>query len=293
MKRTVLAGLAALYTLAVLASAAPAVAMMVAPAPIPQRVATADVVVVGKVTGFADKSVSAPRFPGDTVQAEYQVALVKVEDALLGTRGMKEIRVGFIPPPAPVPDARPVRPPIRRFPSVNLTLNQEVCLFLTRHPAADFYTAPAYYHVLNKTGNANFARELGEVKRCAKLLADPKAGLDSKDKDECFLTAAMLITRYRTPNLSRAGLPKTEPVDAAQSKRILEALAEADWAVRNPRQAQMAPQNLFFRLGLKPADGWTQPRDYRETPAAAKKWLQDHAGTYRVQRYVAEKPDQK
>jgi hypothetical protein len=286
MKRTLRAGLTALPTLAVLTAAVPAQAMLVAPAPIPQRVATADVVIVGKVTGFGDRTVSALPFPGATVKAEYQVALVKVQQALLGAKGMKEIRVGFMPPPPPGPGGRL---PIRRYPAANLTLNQEACLFLTRHPAADFYTAPAYYDVISKTGNANFPRDLDEVKRCARLLADPKAGLESKDKDERFLTAAMLITRYRTPRPSRAGPPKTEPVDAAQSQRIFEALAGADWTVRNPRPAQMTPQSVFFRLGLKPADGWTQPRDYRETSEAARKWLKEHAGTYRIQRFVAEK----
>src|SRR6516162_2722914 len=70
MQRTLLAGLLGLTFLAV-----PAWAMMIAPPVISQRVAAADAIVVGKVTGFADKSVTAVRYPGGTDKVNYQIAL--------------------------------------------------------------------------------------------------------------------------------------------------------------------------------------------------------------------------
>src|SRR4051812_14947510 len=101
MKRTVVPGLAGLACLTLMAPPALARAMMIAPAPIAQRVATSDLVVVGKVTSIEEKAVKAARFPGAGDTAEYRIALVKVEDAILGARGITHIRVGFLPPPPP------------------------------------------------------------------------------------------------------------------------------------------------------------------------------------------------
>jgi hypothetical protein len=300
MRRTMLTGLASLSCLALVVSAVTAQAkMMIAPAPIAQRVATADAVVVGKVTGFGDKTVSAPQFPGAKNKVEYQIAIVKVQTDLAGAKGVKEIRVGFIPPMAPPPGGPVgpggpvIRPGILRYPQVNLTLNQEACLFLTRHPSEDFYTLPAYFDVISKQGNPNFNKEVAEATRAAKLLADPKAGLEAENKDDRLLTAGMLISRYRTPKPSAGGRPKTEPIDAEQSKQILHVLADADWAARPAPGIgafQMTPQNLFSRLGLDPKE-WDQPKDARQIPAAAKKWLKEHADTYRIERFVAARDD--
>jgi len=43
---------------------------------------------------------------------------------------------------------------------------------------------------------------------------------------------------------------------------------------------------MFFQLGLTPADGWTQPRNFAEIQEAAKKWLKENAGKYKMKRYV-------
>jgi hypothetical protein len=269
-------------------------AMMIAPAPIPQRVATADLVVVGKVTGFADKAVTAPRFPGDTEKAQYQIAIVKVTDGLYGAKDVKEIRVGFIPPPPPgpgpgAPPGGPIRIGPRRYPQVQLTIGQEACMFLTKHPDGDFYTAPAYFSVIDKK-TPDFEAAVDEVKKCAKLLADPKAGLESKKADEKLLTAALLLYRYRMPRGLGGPAPKTEPIDADESKAILKTLAEADWTPRPGVGGrfgfQMTPQGLFYQLGLTDKDGWKPPMDFNKFPAEAKKWLNDNADKYRIQRFV-------
>jgi hypothetical protein len=285
MQRTVLAGLLGLCAAAVVIPVARGQAMLPAPPPISQRVAAADAVIVGKVTGFADRAVSAVRFPGGTDKVNYQIALVKVEEALLGAKDAKVVRVGSLPPAAPAPPT-PGRPPIRRYPQANLTLNQEACLFLTKHPAGDFYVLPAYHDAINKAGNRAFDKEVAEARHCAKLLADPKAGLASPNKDDRALTAVMLVTRYRTPRYYAGKPPKEEPIPAAQSKAILRALAGADWTIRNPRQAQGSPQAVFNRLGLTEKDGWVPPRDAGRYAETAKQWLKAHADTYRIRRFV-------
>src|SRR5262249_46662996 len=124
MKRLLSLSMVGLAYLAVMAT--PAWALMIAAPALPARVATADVSVVGKVTGLGPKLVAADMFKGDTGQM--QIAIVKVEETLVG-KGVKEIKVGFFPPPA----VRPGGPIIIRSSggrSPQLMVGQEAALFL-------------------------------------------------------------------------------------------------------------------------------------------------------------------
>lgn len=271
---------------------------MIAPSPIPQRVATADLVVVGKVVSIEGKAIKAPRFPGDKDKGEYQIAIVKIEDAIYGGKGLTHVRVGFIPPAAPLAQGVQVDGgggvrlilPIQsgRASVVVLQKDQEVCLFLKNHFDAEFFTAPMYFDAIYKANNPNFAKEVAEAKRCGKLLDDPMAGLKSEKPQDRFVTAVMLLARYRMPRPYMV-TKKTEPIDAAQSKLILEALAGADWTQQPGRFDQMGPQQIFSWLGLTPKDGWNQPKDFRQVTDAAKKWLAANKDTYRIQKLVLEK----
>jgi hypothetical protein len=288
MKYRRAASLAALSAAFLLTGTLSAKAMMIAPAPIAQRVATADCVVIGTVTSLEAKTVKAPRFQGDKDMAEYTVAVVKIEKGYLGAKELTHIRVGFIPPPVnpmnPGPGIGPIRRPI---PQVNLVKDQQVCLFLSRHAqGGDFYVAPMYYDFIDPK-NANFAKDKEEIEKAAKLLANPMAGLESKNATERFDTAALLVVKYRMPKI---GTPATkqEPIDAKESKLILEAIAGADWTIQPMMPFALTPQTVFFRLGLTDKEGWKQPMDFKQMPDAAKKWLKDNADTYRLQRFVAE-----
>lgn len=295
MKQLLWAGVAGLSCLALMAAPAFARAMMIAPPPLPQCAALSDAIVVGKVTAFGDKLVSVkPPNGGDKV--DYQIAIVQISDPITGVKDAKEIKVGFIPPLPPMPPNPGPGPVLirKRYPQFNLTLDQEACLFLVKHPTEDFYIGQNYYDVINKANNADFDKNIDEIKHSVKLLADPAAGLKSRSADDRFLTAALLVMRYRTP---RAGETKTAPIDAAESKQILQALADADWSPPKPMPGvgfvgfQMTPQAIFFRLNLTPADGWMQPRDAKEIPDAAKQWLKDNVEKYRIERFVADKKD--
>jgi hypothetical protein len=245
------------------------------------RVALADCIIVGKVTSIEEKPVDAPAAPGAKDKVPYTVAVVKVDDAILGAKGLTHVRVGFQPPGegrfAPF-----------RF---QLAKDQEVCLVLQSHFDAPFYTATYRYDAIDKKTSAEaYDKQVADLKKYVKLLADPKAGLTSKVAQERLETAAMLVAKYRTPRPS-ATPPKTEAVDAETSKLILTALAEADWMNRNPVDYRMTPLSLFQQLGLTEKDGWTAPKDFNALPDAAKKWLTENAGTYRVQKFVVEKKD--
>jgi hypothetical protein len=271
---------------------APAQAMRIAPAALPQRLATADMVVIGKVIGFEDKTVEASRFPNDMEKGRYMVAIVKIDEVVLGNKALKEVRVGFIPPVVTPPNPQPgpiVRPGIRRAPQVNLLKDMEACFILSKNADGGFYYAPIFEDVIQKKDNANFDKDAADARHCAKLLANTKAGLEAKDPQDRFLTAGMLIVRYRTaPATNNPQALKQEPIDAAQSKAILKALASADWTTPNPPLFRFTPQLVFGRLGLTDKDGWKPPQDYKQFPEEVKKWLDANADTYRIQRYVTE-----
>jgi hypothetical protein len=291
MKVALKAGLKGFALMAALAVAVPAYAIMPAPQPIPLRVAHADVIVSGKVTKIEDKTISTTSYPGVKDKFDYQIAVVKVSDAILNAKGMKEIRVGFIPPPPP---ANPGggRPIVigPRFRGVTFTEDEEGCLMLTKHHECDFYIlADHYYGAIKKANNTNYEKEVEETKKAAKLLADPMASLKSKDADERFQTAAMLIECYRTPKPS-ATPPNQEPIDAAESKLILEALRDADWTQPKPMPGRfmiMTPINSFSRLQLTKEDKWVQPLNENKIQEAVQAWLKDNAGTYRIKKFVA------
>jgi hypothetical protein len=305
MQRTTWAVGMTLLCLGVATSPTPAKAMAVMPSPLPLRVAAAECVVVGKVSGFADRTVSAERFPGDKDKGNYQIAIVKVETNLHGLKkDVKEIKVGFIPP-APGGPGRPggpIRPgfrPGRGMPV--LTLNQEACLFLTRHHKGDFYILSTLAPVINKQGNTNFDKDVDQVKHCFKLLADPKGGLKAENKADRLLTANMLMTQFSAPKPS-TGKRTMKPIDPELSKQILLVLADADWEARPAGLGgfMLTPRAIFgrFQSQLTEKDGWKPPKTPQEAQEFnkhfnenAKKWCKENADKYVIKRVVFEKEE--
>jgi hypothetical protein len=277
--------LVCLLALTVSLSAAPVNAGPAPPLPaLPLRVASADRIIVGTVVSVEEKPVLAFPNPSARVKAEYQVAVVKVDDPLLNAAGLTHVRVGYLPGQG----ARTGRPQ-----GINLTKDQEVCLLLTPHFEANFHTWTNYYDVLDKKSTPDYDKVVAEVKRLGKLLGEPKAGLTSKAAADRYTTAAMLIVQYRR---EKPGVPgrKEEAIDAELSKLILDALGEVDWRKPDGQAGWVYPLALFQMLGLTAKDGWKKPsNDLAELQDAAKKWCKENAGTYRLKRLVYEKTDKK
>jgi hypothetical protein len=258
--------------------------------PLPERVALASCIVTGKVTEIEEKKVSAHQFPGVKEKVDYTIAVVEIKDGLLGAKGVTHVKVGFVEPKAAPggPDAGPIRRPPIRFQPVILAKNQEGCFLVTPHFEETFYTVPAAEYVLNKQDNPNYDKEVDTVKQCAKLLADPDAGLKSKDTGDRFLTAALLVIRYRTPTGAN---PKEEKVDAAQSKLILQGLADGDWS-KGFSATDLTPMMVFPRLGLTDKDNWKPVafQNYeKDFPEYAKKWIKENGENYVMKRFVEKK----
>ncbi|HEV2950425.1 MAG TPA: hypothetical protein VGX70_23800 [Gemmataceae bacterium] len=303
MRRMILSGLAVLATATMIRAQAPPAAapepvqakrvMMIAPAPIFERVGRAEAVVTGKVTSIEEKSVMAPVILGAKEKMEYLVAVVKIDDPIQGAKGLTHIKVGFLAPQAPAPGGV-IRPGLGRG-QAKLEKDEEVLLFLTPHNSGEFQVMEAYFDVVDKKADT-YEKDLEAAKKYAKLLAEPEKGLKSKDTIERLTTAAMLIAKYRSPRPS-AKEPKEEPIDGGTSKLILNALADADWTPAKPGglavNNQLMPLNLFFRLNLTDKDGWKPPMDGNKFAEAAQQWIKDNKDKYVLKRFVVEKDEKK
>jgi hypothetical protein len=243
--------------------------------PLPNRVANAEIIVVGKVMAFEDKTQMAASFPGAKNKTEYKIAVLTISDALLVPKGLKTIRLGFVPNQPGV---------VISPPPFQATIGMEGCFFLTKHGEADFLVPSGQLSFIDKK-NANFDKDLALIKRCVKILEDPNTSLKAKNAEDRFLAAAMLLTQYRTRKSPNA---KSEPIEAEHSKLILEALASADWTPTNDLM-QLSPLAVLHRLPLTKKDAWVPPTDAKAYAAYARQWLRDHASTYRIHKFVADK----
>jgi hypothetical protein len=245
-----------------------------------ERVAKADAVVLGKVESIEDKTVKAQSPFG--AEVEYAIAVVKVAKGISGVEGLTHVKVAFPLAQNPGGKIRPGRPVPPK-----LEKDQEVCLLLTKHPTESFFILTNANQVLDKQSEI-FEKEFDQIKAMARLMENPDGSLKSKDADERFHTAAMLIVRYRTPVGPN---PKTEAIDAEQSKAILGVLAESDLKKRFQDLQNWDALSIFYRLGLTEKDGWKFPENANEQKIndAVKAWLKDNAGSYRIKRFVYEK----
>jgi hypothetical protein len=282
------------FTSTALADAPPTEKSVVIAFPLTERVATAPCVVVGKITEIEDKKVAARRSRGAEEKDPFTIAVVEINEGLIGAKGVTHMRVGFLEPkPASAPEeGAPAGWARERYIQqrkvVVLTKGQEGIFMLTPHFEETFYTISRPEYVINKQDNPNYDKERETVRRAAKLLADPDASLRSKDAGDRFLTAAMLVVRYRTITSDNA---KEEEIDGAQSKLILLGLAEGDWS-KDFSPTDLTPIMVLDRLGLTEKDNWkpspsqNPAKDFSEH---AKKWIKENADTYRIKRFIEKK----
>jgi hypothetical protein len=252
-------------------------ALVVAPPPpLSDRLAAADVVVVGKIIRLEDGETTILPYKNSPKKTTYRIAVLKVTEAIKGAKGNESLRLAFVAGAR----GKGIRPKGPVF-GMSFKVGQDGLFYLTRHFQEPFYLTPRYYDFVSSQ-NANFRQDMDLVRFARKQGSNVVAGLESKDRQERFYAAALLIQRYRT---FRGGSGKTEKVDARESRLILNALADADWDM----DGQMTPWTIFLQLGLKSEDGWEfrprviPPGGY---PKAAQNWLREHAATYRIQRIV-------
>ncbi|MFL5242934.1 MAG: hypothetical protein ACJ8FY_12565 [Gemmataceae bacterium] len=282
MQRLAQGALAAFLGLLLMAAPSPALKRVMPAAPsIPSRVAMAETIILGKVTRIEGQSVMVAETPGSKDKKEYFVAIVHVEESLKGADGLTDVKVGF---PAQETGGFLTRGEGFVCHVLQLCEDQEVGLFLKPHSSGEFLVAAGYYASIEKK-NPDFEKSWQRAKQCTKLLADPLKGLQSSDREERFLCAALLILQYRNQQTTTNGQPKEQPIDAKESQLILQALAEANWEKPGEDLGHdMRPDSLFARLNLTQKDGWNQ----QITADAAKNWLKENAAKYRVKKLLAD-----
>jgi hypothetical protein len=304
MNRLSCLGVAGLACTILLTAVAPAKALRIAvPVSNPtQQAMTSEVIIVGKVTEVEKEMAQATQFPGQPEKVSYHIGVIKINEGLLGAKGLTTIRVGFLPVPkfdGPVgtPRGPATRPIGRPFPAQQATLSagQEGCFFLNKHYDGDFYVMQQFSLPLDKKV-ADFDKQLEAVKKVLKTIEDPMSGLKAKDVADRQMAAHVMIQKYRQypPNATKQ--PKQEDISAEQSKLILLIMSEMEWNKFDPKTGVSLP-NMFGMLGIQqgqngfspPQPQPNQPFDPNSYGQYVQKWLKDNAGKYRIQKWVASK----
>ncbi len=278
------------------ASPANSKALLIAPARPGQLTAQADVVFLGKVTEIEKDTVEALPYAGAAKDQKmtYKIAVVTIDESIIGGKGLTQFRVGFpdipgasTPTPAPLPAGRPVignriRP--GRAPAT-LKAGEEGCFFLTRHPTADFFILAANAPPLHKK-DANYAKQIEEVKKIAKILDNPVTALKAKNVDDRFEAAYITLQHHQ---MNRSGKARTrEPIPAEENKLILATLAELPWQAKNPARpgSELPPASrstLWFMIqpdmvGFKPPV--FKPQKPGDPPVDPNKIWEDKTTSY-------------
>ena len=264
-----------------------------------QGLGQSDVVVTGKVKEIEKERVTVEA--GKNIpKAEYSIAVIDIKDSLKGADALTQIRVGFsvagTQPNQPFPQPGGPAVMTRAFSvpqSPPLTVGQEGCFFLQKHPTGNFYVQVPYCTALNAKA-ANFKDELAKVTDAVALFKDPTKALKVEDKKKRYANLQMLLQHYAAyPRNVGTPVPvKRVEIPADQSKLIMSMIADLPPLTPDP-DTGLNIQSLFYSLQPQLADGWKAPtpvaganyqKDFGE---AAKKWATENADKFRVKRYEA------
>ncbi len=267
-------------------TASPAAAKRIALPPPANRAATADVVVVGTVTAVEKETVDAKPYPVADKPQAYTVAVIKVQDGLIGAAGLTHVKVGFVALGAPAPGRGPGRGGWGVAP---LAEGQSGLFFLTKHPTAGFYTVGPMAPPVD-AADPDYKAQVAAAKAVAAAVADPMKALTAEKAGDRAAAAAALVARYRHGPQDAEAVEV--PVGAEESKLLLAGLAGVDWAAFDGPGVQ--PAQAFYQIGLGDADGWKQPavakpgENYNVALRAAfAKWVGGPGKDYRVKKRVA------
>jgi hypothetical protein len=266
--RNILAGVAVAAVLAVPAMVDACGYGMPSPA---ARLALSDAVLVGKVLSVESRTVRLRLGAGQEPLA-HDVVVVKVESMLRGDDRLTHIRLAVMKHQVMQPGFEGV---------FFLNANSEEMVYTM---SSDFYDYP-----INKANNPGFKQQVEQLRRMGQLLREPRESLQSKKAEDRFLTAALLISQYRTFQSGvHEGTGKTAPIDAATSKLILRALADSDWN-NAAADFRLTPWRMFNMLGVKATDGLAYPdgmTSQQQRVEATKKWIKEHEDRFVIQTYV-------
>ncbi len=200
-------------------SVSPAFALKIAAPPgIAQRAATAEVVVTGTVTDFEKEMVEAGQYPGSPQKVSYKIAVVKIDDALIGSKNETHIKIGFLPTDIGIR---------RGQPNFDLKENASGAFFLRKHYEGPFYVFDYASQPLDAKSET-YKADLELVKKAVAAVTDPDKALAAKDAKDRYFAAAAIVAKYRTAPCGST--VRSELVPAVQSKLFLPSILEGDWS---------------------------------------------------------------
>jgi hypothetical protein len=232
------------------------------------------------------------------------VALVKVQENLIGAENITHLKIAFVPqevaPPPPI--ARPFRPKdqeiVQRTTAypVDLREGEEFLFFLVKHPGG-LYFMMLYPDLPIVVKGRD--KEIYQAKEVAAILAKPMVALKSDKPEVRVRAAAVLVMKFRSRPYFAEQVDQV-PIDAEMSRLILQALAEADW--REKANVDLDVANAVADLELGPRDGWKHGSVAFAPPSPDRpslnslrlalhksfvEWLKGPGKNYRIKKFVA------
>jgi hypothetical protein len=290
----------AVLALAMTGQLARADRVMVVPLPARpvQQAIQAQAILLGKIVEIEKDTVEARLHPAAPKDAKvpYKIAVLKIDDPLLGVRGLTQVRVGFLATaPAHVDPALPRTAVGVRSPNlagnVALRADMEGLFMLAPHHDGDFYVivmngAP----VIKK--ELNYDKELAEVKKIALAIDDPVTALKSKDKADRARAVQAILTHYQTN--PAGGKVAEQELPAEENKLIVAAIAELPWLPEGGDNSKPSRSGLWGhvhaeRAGFKPPK-IAGPANYQQQwDAATAEFLKTNGDKIRIIKFVAGK----
>jgi hypothetical protein len=241
------------------------------------------VVVTGTITSIEKELVDAAPQPG-AAAVGHRIALVRIDGRLAGAANLTHLRVGFVPSVGSTLE-KPRRAG-RADRAPRLEVGREYLFFLAKHPAGRFYAIPGNLDPIEASA-PSYSEQVEVVSSAFSAVAEPRKALTTGNAAERFSAALAIITRYRMLEGGRD--VEAYPIPEEESRLILKALAEGDWAT-DSRGIRLSGFVAIYRLGLSESDGWKAPpgkggEEYTETVRKAFiAWLEGPGKDYTINR---------
>lgn len=274
-----------------------------------QKAFTSQLVVSGKVT-IENVPVELAMYQGQPVKTTYTLATIRVDSTLIGDKAGETVKV-LIPPadPAQIPFEAPGQPRQQYYRpqvgQVQLIDGQEGVFFLIAQPLSPGHFVMNYGQTPLNPLDTNYKSDLAALKRLSEMYADPVKALKAEKAADRFEAASALIYKYRR----QVQHPGNKPMDqvaipAEESKLILKAIQEADWAKYDvpvqpgepPHDYTLTPTSLVGQLALYPGqNGFPQVRvnpgqgynaAYHEN---FKTWMEGEGAKFQIKKFVPKK----
>jgi hypothetical protein len=213
----------------------------------------ADVIVVGKVVRTEAQPVNLSVVP-DGKQQEMKVTVIEVLRDIKGAEGVTHLSLAL-------------------HPELSLPVGQVSCFVLVEHFQEPVYLLDGRYeYPLPLTEEQT---EVKQFARWAALLAEPQCGLTSRNPEDRYLTAALLLAKHRLDE-RRSKTP--QPFDAKTNRLVLEGLALGD-GDKDHGDRTLNFRMVFRSLGLTEKDDWVAAefKTNEQYDDGARDWLRRHA----------------